>query len=110
MSVTETVFSVPRSDRAQGLYARGGKRVLDVVLALILLPFVLPLIGALAVLVRLDGGHAFYGHQRVGRHGHGFTCWKLRSMVPRAEDRLEEMLATDPAAARSWATRQKLEG
>jgi lipopolysaccharide/colanic/teichoic acid biosynthesis glycosyltransferase len=55
-------------------------------LALLLLPFVLPLIGMLIVLIRLTSlGPAIYRQQRVGLHGRLFTMYKLRTMYLNAE-------------------------
>lgn len=84
------------------------KRAFDLGLALILLPFLLPLIAFLALLVSCDGAGAFFGHTRVGKDGKPFKCWKLRSMVPDAKERLEAHLRENPAAAAEWARDFKL--
>ena len=84
------------------------KRVADVVLAVLLLPMLLPIIGILYVIIRADGGPGFFGHKRVGRDGKMFKCWKLRSMVTDAEVRLKEHLAANPEAAAEWARDFKL--
>ncbi len=89
-------------------YRTGGKRVLDVTLVLLSLPIVLPLLALLALLVALGGGNPFYFQQRVGLNGRQFWMWKLRSMVPDAEAKLEEHLAANPAARAEWDTTQKL--
>ena len=93
---------------SQGLYARRFKRGLDLALVLLAAPFVLPLIGLLALLVALDGGPAVYGQTRVGKGGTRFTCWKLRSMAVDADARLGALLDADPEAAAQWARCQKL--
>lgn len=92
----------------RGFYPGTGKRLLDVTLALLLLPPVGLVVLLLAAVVALDGSNPFFGHRRVGRDGRVFRCWKLRSMVAGAEDRLKAHLAADPAAAREWAETQKL--
>lgn len=89
-------------------YQDGAKRWLDIAGVLVLAPFALPLVGVLWLLVRLDGGPGFFGHWRVGRDGHAFRCWKLRSMVPDADTRLEAMLARDPALRAEWQAGFKL--
>lgn len=91
-----------------GLYARYGKRILDVTLILIFLPIFLPLIACLALMVCIDGGPMFYGHRRIGRNGRVFRCWKIRTMVADADRILQETLAGDPAAALEWARSFKL--
>jgi undecaprenyl-phosphate galactose phosphotransferase len=89
-------------------YRDGAKRIMDVGLSLALVPMVAPVVGALALLVRLDGGPAFFGHERVGRDGRGFRCWKIRTMVPDAQQRLRRHLAQNPAAMREWQQNYKL--
>lgn len=59
----------------------GIKRALDILLAGIALGALGPLILVLAVLVKLSTpGPAFFGHERLGRGGTAFRCWKLRTM------------------------------
>ncbi len=60
----------------------GCKPALEFTLALILLLFAAPVIGVLALLVKLTSrGPAFYAQTRVGRGGRLFTLFKLRSMT-----------------------------
>jgi lipopolysaccharide/colanic/teichoic acid biosynthesis glycosyltransferase len=61
-------------------------RVLDVVLAAVLLVVTSPLLALAALAIRLEsGGPVFYRQLRVGKHGEQFELWKLRTMVPGAE-------------------------
>ena len=92
----------------QRLYALFGKRCVDTVLALVLLPVLVPIIGLLYFLVRLDGGPGFFGHTRIGRDGTKFRCWKLRSMVVDAETKLQDYLEANPSAAAEWERDFKL--
>lgn len=85
------------------------KRIMDVVLSLGVLMFALPLIVVFGLLIKLgDGGPIFYYQTRVGRNGREFRCWKLRTMRQDADERLNELLANDPAAAEEWREFQKL--
>jgi lipopolysaccharide/colanic/teichoic acid biosynthesis glycosyltransferase len=69
------------------LYRRGGKRFLDVLVALLALPFALPVVAAAAVLIKLDSpGPVFHRAIRVGRGGRKFAFLKLRSMQQDAEE------------------------
>jgi exopolysaccharide production protein ExoY len=97
------------ADAGQSFYQRYGKRALDLGLTLMSLPASVPLIGAVALLVMLDGGKPFFGHLRVGQGGRMFRCWKLRTMVPDAEKVLEDYLAKDPAIRAYWDENFKLE-
>ena len=61
------------------------KRLLDLTLAIALLPLLAPVIALCALAVRLqDGGSALFLQQRTGRGGKRFKIYKLRTMVPDA--------------------------
>jgi undecaprenyl-phosphate galactose phosphotransferase len=87
---------------------RFGKRVFDLAGSLALLVLFGPLMLALALAVRCDGGPALFGHRRIGADGQAFRCWKFRSMVPDAEAVLARTLAGDPAARAEWERDFKL--
>ncbi|MET0251766.1 MAG: sugar transferase [Novosphingobium sp.] len=79
-------------------------------LALVALVFMAPLFLVIAVVMRLtDPGPIFFVHMRIGRFGAPFPCFKFRSMVCDAEQRLAAILAADPVKRRIWERDQKLE-
>jgi exopolysaccharide production protein ExoY len=84
------------------------KRTIDVAGSAVLLALLAPLVAAILGLVALDGRCPLYAHQRVGRHGRPFRCWKIRTMVPNADTRLEDLLRIDPRARVEWARNCKL--
>lgn len=90
------------------VYARWGKRVFDIVGALLLLPIALPLMLILLAVVALDGGKPIFSHPRVGKDGRIFRCYKIRTMVLDGEARLKKILSENPAAAAEWARDFKL--
>ncbi|MGE5361475.1 MAG: sugar transferase [Bacteroidales bacterium] len=71
-----------------GLYQRGGKRALDILLASLCLVLWSPLVIPLAVAVRvLIGSPILYRQRRPGLNGREFTLFKFRTMTEtRAED------------------------
>jgi exopolysaccharide biosynthesis polyprenyl glycosylphosphotransferase len=71
-----------------------GKALLDRTLGLALFLCAVPVIAVSALLVRVTSrGPAFFKQERMGRDGHPFTMWKLRSMVTDAEAlRTEDLL------------------
>lgn len=89
-------------------YRGGLKRGLDIALVLLSVPFVVPLIGFMALMVRSDGGPAFFRQTRVGHGGRDYTMWKLRSMVIDADALFAFHLAADPIARAEWDATQKL--
>jgi undecaprenyl-phosphate galactose phosphotransferase len=81
---------------------------LDFIIAVVALLLLSPLLLAIAIYVRSDGGPALYAQTRIGRGGRQFRCLKFRTMVIGAEQKLQEILASDRAAAAEWAATQKL--
>lgn len=94
--------------RDKATYARFGKRVFDVFLALLLLPVLAPFIVLFWCLARLDGGPGLFAHTRIGRNGKMFRCWKIRTMVRNAEACLQSHLSAHPKAATEWRLTFKL--
>ncbi|SIS83318.1 sugar transferase [Phaeovulum vinaykumarii] len=82
--------------------------MLDLLIALLIAPILLPVIFLLWALVRLDGGPGFFVQPRIGLGGRTFNCIKLRTMAVNAEARLREMCERDPQVAQEWHTYQKL--
>jgi undecaprenyl-phosphate galactose phosphotransferase len=103
----DVVMLVSRNNLAQPL-SRLLKAAFDEFVAALCVLFLAPLLAALAVAVRLDGGPAFYRHRRIGEGGRAFYCMKFRTMVPNSDEVLNRVLAADPAAAAEWAATQKL--
>lgn len=84
------------------------KRILDVVGAIALATVFAPLILAIAVLMRREGGAIIYKHRRIGRDGRAFECLKFRTMVPNADQVLRELLQRDPVINAEWVRDHKL--
>jgi len=62
------------------------KRLFDIVFSFLGLVIVLPLLGGIAFLIKLDsGGPVFYRGMRVGKGGREFRIFKFRTMVKDAE-------------------------
>lgn len=73
---------------------RVAKRLFDVVIAGILVVIGGPLMGIIALLVRMDSpGPIFFRQERVGIEGKHFKMIKFRSMTADAESRLTELTA-----------------
>jgi len=72
------------AERSRPIY-RALKRVFDVAVAALLLALFSPVVAAVSVLVRRDGGPAFYKARRTGRGGKPFQMYKFRTMVVNAD-------------------------
>jgi lipopolysaccharide/colanic/teichoic acid biosynthesis glycosyltransferase len=99
--------SAPNSAESS-IYVHGGKRLFDLIAASVLLVLALPVMAVVALLVALDGGKPIFGHTRMGKAGVPFRCFKFRTMVVDADERLRRHLADNPAAAEEWARDFKL--
>ena len=85
------------------------KRTLDLLLTLVGGLFILPLVAAIALAIRIDSpGPIFYSQDRVGRGGRRFRAWKFRSMVVNAEQALDAYLEQHPEMKEEWVDYQKL--
>lgn len=100
---------IPERDEADAIVTncaerdRVIKRVLDLSIALVLSILTLPVIGILALAIKLiDPGPAFFVQHRVGKGGRTFRMFKLRSMYQDAEARLEYHLRANPEAQSEW--------
>lgn len=105
------VRSLAREDkvRSRGRFDAIAGRLLDIVCALALLLFLAPLMLLVAVAVLVsDPGPVLFGHERLGKNGRLFRCWKFRSMVVDAEVRLAALLERDAAARLEWQHGHKL--
>ena len=69
------------------MYKHFFKRIFDIILALLAMPFVLVLIAIFAPIIHFtDKGPVFYNAERVGKDGKPFKMYKLRSMYVNAPD------------------------
>ena len=74
--------------------AKRGKRLFDIAGSLALLAMTAPLFLFAAFQIwRTDRGPIFFRHERIGRNGDPFGCWKFRTMSPDADERLADLLA-----------------
>lgn len=86
------------------------KRIVEIAFCIPLLLFSMPLLGILAALVCLiSPGQPFYAQKREGLDGESFWMFKLRSMYPDAEKRLEAYLRQHPEKRAEWERTFKLQ-
>lgn len=88
--------------------ARFAKRLFDIVVSFSLLLLLWPFFAYLGQRIRADGAPAIYAHERIGRHGKPFNCYKFRSMIANADSVLAEVLANDQEARMEWERDFKL--
>ncbi len=105
----QQIFLLKINNNLKSFTNRVIKRTFDLVVSLLLVPVLLPVIGILGLLIRIDSpGPILYRHYRVGRGGRIFGVYKFRSMYRDSKERLENILRTNPAASREWNSCFKL--
>lgn len=85
------------------------KRCIDVALVMALMPIILLVVLAIALLVKLSSpGSIFYSHRRIGKRGTFFSMWKFRTMCVDSAGLLEKYLEQNPDARTEWNKTHKL--
>lgn len=87
------------------------KRIFDIVCGLIGLICLIPLTILVKIISVCSGDHKsiFYTQKRIGKNGREFKLYKFRSMVPNADEILEQTLKMDKVRAEEWKKYQKFE-
>jgi len=82
----------PRRRTLTGRSYLRAKRIFDLVIVTLVLPFWLPVFLVIALLIKLTspGAPAIFTQLRTGRGGRRFQMYKFRSMVPNAEELKEK--------------------
>ena len=77
------------------------KRALDISLIILALPFLLPVVLVIALIIRIvSEGPIFFRQERIGRDGKKFLCFKFRTMIVGAnsvshEGHLRQLIYSD---------------
>ena len=80
------------------------KRIFDIVFSLLTMVIIIPvsIIVMILIMIESPGAAPIFKHYRVGRGGTLFPCYKFRSMVPNAQEKLQEYLKNNPEAKIEW--------
>jgi Undecaprenyl-phosphate galactose phosphotransferase WbaP len=85
------------------------KKISDLLVAFLLLIVLSPLMLVVAALIKVDStGPVFYRQIRLGRDFKPIRIYKFRSMVIDADERLQALLESDPAAKEMYKSHHKL--
>jgi lipopolysaccharide/colanic/teichoic acid biosynthesis glycosyltransferase len=92
------------------IYERCFKRLLDIFFSLLFLSVTLPFLIIIALLIKLCSpqGSVLYKHKRIGKDGKLFGCLKFRTMVPDADQKLQQYLQENPAFQEEYQNYFKL--
>ncbi len=91
-------------------YNKLAKRILDIIAATLALVFLSPVLGLIAILVKIDSrGPAIYRHSRCGQGLKEFGMLKFRTMHVDGDCILKDYLSKNPQAAIELEERNKIE-
>jgi undecaprenyl-phosphate galactose phosphotransferase len=96
-------------NRLKSTYRIVLKEIFNYILAILLLPILLPVIGILAFMIKRESpGPIFFTHNRLGKDGKTIPTLKFRSMYVDAQERLEKLLFENEEIQKEWETNFKL--
>jgi len=99
----------PEVGTSKTLYGQVFKRWFDLGFTLLALPVLLPLYLLVALIIKLDSrGTVLVQLKRLGRGGSTFYKYKFRTMVPNAEQALQELLATSEEIRKEYQSTYKI--
>lgn len=85
------------------------KRVFDLTMAILSLPFLIPVIIIIGVLIKIESvGPVVYALERIGKDRKPFRYLKFRTMYVNAEERLAQLLTSNADAKLEWDKYWKL--
>lgn len=86
------------------------KRFSDIIISIIGFVFLIPvlLIVKICYMCTGDFKSIIFKHKRIGRNEKVFSMYKIRTMVPNAEEKLKEILK-DPKMKKEWNENHKLD-
>lgn len=80
------------------------KRLFDIIFSLMTMVIIVPvsLVVMLCIMIESPGAAPIFKHYRVGKGGKLFPCYKFRSMIPNAQEELQEYLKSNLEAQKEW--------
>ncbi len=107
----EQLFLLKINNNLKSPLNRSIKRTFDLCLSVALLPFVLPVISLISLLIKLDSrGPVFHIEDRFGKNKSIFKCIKFRTMFLNNDKLLKEHLRAHPNLDAEWQKYKKLKG
>lgn len=85
------------------------KFLIDILISLIILLVISPLFLLIFLIIKCDGGPAFYIHERIGLNNKKIKIIKFRSMYIDADKMLEDILLNNENMNKQWSAFHKLD-
>jgi len=98
------------SFRKKNIQREGLYRSFDLLFSLVAISLFLPIMLILALLIKIYSpeGSILFTQRRVGLDGKLFNVYKFRTMIPKAEEKLDEMMLKDRVLKEEYETFRKL--
>ncbi len=107
----QQLFLIKINNNLDSKINRISKRIFDIFLSIVMLPVLLPVIGIISLLIKIDSpGKVFFIQDRLGKNGKIFKCIKFRSMYENSDEILQDYLNKNPEAKKEWEKYKKLKG
>lgn len=86
------------------------KRLFDIIVSFIGCIFLLPIIVIVKIcnVITGDFKSVFYKQKRIGKNGRLFDFYKIRTMIPNADEKLDKILENDEELAEEYSKNKKL--
>lgn len=105
----EEIFLMNIKNNLKSLSNRFIKRGFDILISFLAMPVLIPLFFIISAAIMLETpGAAIYAHERIGKNGKPFRCYKFRTMYRDAEEKLKVILESDEVLREEWAKCWKL--
>ncbi len=105
----EEIFLMNIRNNLKSITNRFLKMFFDITVSVISIPLLIPMIGIIGLIIRLETpGPVIYAHERIGKNGRKFKCYKFRTMHRDAEEKLKEILDKNEAVRNEWENTWKL--
>ncbi len=99
----EKLFMIKVNNNLNSTANRIVKRGFDITTSILLFIFISPVFLFIALLIKITSkGTVIFRQPRIGKDGMEFYAYKFRTMYMDAQERLKNILETDPAAKREW--------
>ncbi len=107
--VDESMLVIGVRNNLASVWNRALKRGFDLVVSLLGMIVALPVGILIALAIYIDSpGPVIFAHLRIGQNKKVFPCYKFRTMVSDAEEKLREYLLENPSAMEEWQDSFKL--
>lgn len=107
--LSNSIASSKKTERDNSLLDSTIKRIFDVTLVLLALPYFLFFCLIISISIALESkGGVIYKQTRIGKGGRQFKVYKFRTMIHNADKALQQHLDNSPELKAEWCANHKL--